>query len=129
MNLPIVIAGGPDEIAIAASLCTLAPRCIDVSGKTDFGMLAALIARACVLVACNSAPAHIAAATGTPVVDLYALTNLQHMPWQVARRVLYEKVSCAGCLQSTCPQPDHPCLAQVSPERVLRVVQELHASR
>lgn len=129
MTLPIVIAGGPGEMALATSLCALAPRCINVSGKTSFGMLAALIARARVLIACNSAPTHLAAATGTPVVDLYALTNLQHMPWQVAHRVLFDKVACAGCLQSVCPQPGHPCLSRVSAARVLRAVQELHTQR
>ena len=127
--LPVVIAGDDDELALATSLCAATPGCIGLAGQTDFGVLAALIARARLLVACNSAPAHIAAATGTPVVDLYALTNLQHMPWQVAHRVLFHNVPCAGCLQSRCPQPGHPCLAQLSAERVLRAVQELLADR
>ena len=98
-------------------------------GLAIFGSLAALIARARVLIACNSAPAHIAAATRTPVVVLYALTNLQHTPWQVDSRVLFQTVSCAGCLQSICPRQHHACLAQVHPERVLQAVQELLALR
>ena len=126
---PLVIAGGADDQALAAALCVTEPRCINVAGKTSFGMLAALVARASVLIACNSAPAHIAAALRTPVVDLYALTNLQHMPWLVDCRVLFQPVPCAGCLQSTCPQPHHACLEQVSPERVLQAVHELLAHR
>ncbi len=126
---PVVIAGGDDEQALAMELCASAPRCINVAGQTSFGTLSALVARARVLVACNSAPAHIAAALRTPVVDLYALTNLQHMPWLVDCRVLFQPVPCAGCLQSTCPQPHHACLEQVSPERVLQAVQELLAGR
>ena len=126
---PVVIAGGTDEQALAMALSATDPRCINVTGKTSFGMLAALVAHAGVLVACNSAPAHIAAALHTPVVDLYALTNLQHMPWLADCRVLFQPVPCAGCLQSTCPQPHHACLEQVSPERVLQAVQELLAHR
>lgn len=129
IKLPLVIAGGAEEIELAASLAGLAPGCINVAGQTSFGMLAALIARARVLIACNSAPAHIAAATGTPVVDLYALTNLQHTPWRVASRVLFETVPCAGCLQSICPQQHHACLAELPPERIRRAVQELLAPR
>ncbi len=126
---PVVIAGGADDAALAAALCATGPGCINVAGQTSFGVLAALVARASVLVACNSAPAHIAAALRTPVVDLYALTNLQHMPWLVDCRVLFQPVPCAGCLQSTCPQPHHACLEQVGPERVLQAVQELLVRR
>lgn len=129
IGLPVVLAGGPGELALTASLQAADPRCVDLAGKTGFGMLAALVARASVLIACNSAPAHIAAATSTPVVDLYALTNLQHMPWQAHSRVLFQPVLCAGCLQSICPQPHHACLAQVSPQRVVQAVQELLARR
>ena len=32
---------------------------------------------------------HMAAALGTPVVNLYALTNPQHTPWSVPHHVLY----------------------------------------
>ena len=52
------------------------------------------------LVANNSGPAHLAAALGTPVVDLYALTNPQHTPWQVPARVLNHDVPCRNCLKS-----------------------------
>ncbi len=33
-------------------------------------------------------------AVGTPVVDLYALTNPQHTPWGVPHRVLFHDVPC-----------------------------------
>jgi ADP-heptose:LPS heptosyltransferase len=57
--------------------------CPVLVGGLDLGELAALIALAPVLIANNSGPAHVAAAVGTPVVDLYALTNPQHTPWGV----------------------------------------------
>ncbi len=126
-GLPLVIAGGPDELALASSLSDW-HDCASVAGKTDFGSLAALIARASVLVACNSSPAHLAAATGTPVVDLYALTNLQHTPWQVPHRLLFHPVPCSGCLQSICPQPHHACLDLVPASAVLKAVQDLLGS-
>ncbi len=129
LALPVLIAGGTDEQALASSLAATTINSYSVAGRTNFGTLAALIARARVLVACNSAPAHIAAATQTPVVDLYALTNLQHTPWQVACRVLSHPVPCAGCLQSVCPHAHHACLEQVMPLQVLAAVQELLAGR
>ena len=65
----------------------------------------------------DACPAHIAAALGTPVVDLCALTNPQHAPWQVESGVLFHDVRCRYCYKSVCPQGHHKCLAGVEPER------------
>lgn len=102
-----------------------AQRWPSLAGQLDFGALAALVSMARVLVACNSAPAHLAAATGTPVVDLYALTNPQHTPWQVMHRLLYRSVPCHGCYQSICPHGHQRCLSAVEPREVLQAVRQL----
>jgi lipopolysaccharide heptosyltransferase II len=81
--------------------------------------LAALIEMAPVIISNNSGPAHIAAATGTPIVDLYALTNPQHTPWRVQHRVLFHDVLCKYCYKSTCPEGHHNCLRLVSPQSVV----------
>ncbi|WP_338761922.1 glycosyltransferase family 9 protein [Massilia sp. METH4] len=73
----------------------------------------------------NSRPAHISAALGTPVVDLYALTNPQHTPWQVPNRVLFHDVPCRNCYSSVCREGHHACLAQVKPEQVVAALLEL----
>lgn len=86
-----------------------------------------MIALAPLLIVNNTGPAHIAAALGTPVVDLYALTNPQHRPWQVASRVLSHDVPCKYCYQSVCPWGHHACLAQVPPEAVYVAACELLA--
>ncbi|MFP5406740.1 MAG: glycosyltransferase family 9 protein, partial [Gammaproteobacteria bacterium] len=72
-------------------------------------------------------PAHIAAAVGTPVVDLYALTNPQHTPWRVASRVLSHDVPCRNCLGSVCRAGHHDCLLRIGPERVVAAALELMA--
>jgi ADP-heptose:LPS heptosyltransferase len=78
-----------------------------------------------VLVCNNSAPAHLAAAVGTPVVDLYALTNPQHAPWAVPHRLLYHDVPCRNCLRSVCPHGHHACLARVPPAAVVEATYAL----
>jgi lipopolysaccharide heptosyltransferase II len=98
---------------------------IALVGQLALGELAALIAGAALLVCNNSAPAHIAAAVGTPVVVLYALTNPQHTPWRVPARVLNKPVPCRNCLQSRCPRPQHDCLRGVPAEQVAVAALEL----
>ena len=84
-----------------------------LGGQLDLGQLGALIRGADLLLANNSGPVHIAAALGTPVVDLYALTNPQHTPWHVPSRVLNQDVPCRHCLKSICPEGHHDCLRRV----------------
>lgn len=96
-----------------------------LAGCLDFAELCALIESSDVLVSNNTAPAHIAAAVGTPVVDLYALTNPQHVPWRVPHRVLFRDVSCRYCYKSVCPAGHHACLAGVAPAEVAEAVREL----
>jgi ADP-heptose:LPS heptosyltransferase len=67
----------------------------------------------------------VAAAVGTPVVDVYALTNPQHTPWMVPSRVLSNDVPCRWCYRSVCPEGHHLCLLGVAPERVVAAALEL----
>lgn len=97
-------------------------------GKLGLGELGALIRGARLLITGNTGPAHIAAAVGTPLVDLYALTNPQHTPWRVAHRLLFHDVSCRNCLRSTCPQGHHACLDLLAPRTVLEAAVELLAA-
>lgn len=98
---------------------------VSLAGHLGLGELAALIAGAEVVVANNTGPVHIAAAVNTPVVDLYALTNPQHTPWQVASQVLSHDVPCRWCLQSDCPEGHHDCLRKIEPEQVAEAALEL----
>jgi lipopolysaccharide heptosyltransferase II len=101
----------------------------DLTGALDLAELTALIREAPVLIANNTGPAHIAAAVGTPVVCLYALTNPQHTPWQVAARVLSFDVPCRWCYRSVCPEGHHACLRGVPPDDVVRAALDLAAVR
>ncbi|HEY9028946.1 MAG TPA: glycosyltransferase family 9 protein, partial [Burkholderiaceae bacterium] len=110
----VVFTGSAEESALVAEarMAMRAPS-LSLAGRLSLGELGALIARADLLVGNNSGPAHLAAALGTPVVDVYALTNPQHTPWQVPARVLSRDVDCRGCLKSRCPQGHHRCIAEV----------------
>jgi lipopolysaccharide heptosyltransferase II len=94
-------------------------------GCLELADLAALLAIAPLLIANNTGPVHMAAAVGTPVVDLYALTNPQHTPWEVPHRVLFHDVPCKFCYKSICPEGHHHCLQQVTPEAIVQATYEL----
>jgi lipopolysaccharide heptosyltransferase II len=128
----VILTGDTSEQALTqhvSQLCAGLVPVVDVAGKLTLGELACLIEQATLLLSNNSGPVHVAAAVGTPVVDLYALTNPQHTPWMVPCRVLNHDVPCKYCYRSICPEGHHDCLAKVSPETVCDAVLELLAER
>jgi lipopolysaccharide heptosyltransferase II len=126
--LPIIFTGSDPERSLIESIRdAMGAPSFSMAGALDLGTLAALIARASLLLANNTGPVHIAAAVGTPVVDLYALTNPQHTPWMVPHRVLSHAVPCRYCYKSLCPEGHHDCLRRVPPEAVVGAVRALLA--
>jgi lipopolysaccharide heptosyltransferase II len=128
-GLPVLFSGSADEAPLIEGIREgMRGASVSLAGELDLARLGALIASAPVMVSNNTGPAHLAAALGTPIVDLYALTNPQHTPWEVASRVLYYMVPCRNCYKSVCPQQHQDCLARVEPAQVVQAVRELLTS-
>ena len=122
-DVPLVLAGGAADIELTEDIRRRAGLPLPtLAGRLGLGALGAALRMAAVAVTNNSGPAHIAAAVGTPLVDLYALTNPQHTPWGTRSRVLFHDVPCRFCFKSTCPEGHHACLADVTPQRVAEAV-------
>jgi lipopolysaccharide heptosyltransferase II len=122
---PVLITGGADEADVCAQARGSHRTTVNLAGALELGELAALIDRAKVLVSNNSGPVHIASALGTPVVDLYALTNPQHTPWQTPHVVLHYDVPCRWCYRSVCPEGHHACLTGVTVGQVIDAAMRL----
>ncbi|MGQ0750750.1 MAG: glycosyltransferase family 9 protein [Betaproteobacteria bacterium] len=122
----VVFTGSAEETHLVEGIRqAMARASYSLAGQLDVAQLGALLERASLLVANNTGPVHIAAALGTPVVDLYALTNPQHAPWQVRSEVLFCDVPCRFCYRSVCPAGHHACLAGVAPETVAAAAERL----
>lgn len=125
LQFPLVFTGSEPEAALIDKIRQDLPDTCSLAGQLSLGQLAAFIAQAPLLLSNNTGPAHIAAAVGTPVVDLYALTNPQHTPWMVPHRLLFHDVPCRNCYKSVCPEGHHDCLTRVTPSRVADAAIEL----
>lgn len=121
-----VVTGDRSERGLAGWIRDRAGEgCFSLAGSLGLPELAGLIAAAPALITNNTGPSHIASAVSTPVVVLYALTNLQHTPWKVPSVVLFHDVPCRGCLKSVCPEGHHLCLRGVPAERVVEAALRL----
>ncbi|WP_309646278.1 glycosyltransferase family 9 protein [Phenylobacterium sp.] len=68
----IVIIGGPQESALARQIQKTVGQARDLTGRTDFARIAALGARAALVVGNDTGPLHLAAATGAATIVLFS---------------------------------------------------------
>ncbi|HEV7677659.1 MAG TPA: glycosyltransferase family 9 protein [Candidatus Dormibacteraeota bacterium] len=125
----VVVSGGAEERELTAHVAG-APRAgvVDLGGATDLAGLAGVIAEADALVTGNTGPAHLAAAVGTPVVELYAPTvpAVRWRPWQVPHLLLGDQdIACRDCRARVCPVLGHPCVDDVPVGTVVDAVERL----
>ena len=126
----VVFTGAASEIGLVQEIQEkVSHKTYSTAGLLSLAELAALLQLAPLLISNNTGPVHMAAALGTPVVDIYALTNPQHTPWGVESRVLSHDVPCKNCYKSLCPEGHHHCLTLVAPRAVVEATQELLQKR
>ncbi|MFQ4144073.1 lipopolysaccharide heptosyltransferase II [Chlorogloeopsis sp. ULAP02] len=125
MATDAIAKGFCQKIAVNNDLSVKSAAVHSLVGCLNLSELAALLQLSSLLISNNTGPVHIAAAVGTPVVDLYALTNPQHTPWGIPNRVLFHDVPCKYCYKSICPEGHHQCLSLVTPESVVDAACEL----
>ncbi|NEW74081.1 glycosyltransferase family 9 protein [Streptomyces rhizosphaericus] len=122
----VVVTGGPAEKELTADIAD--GIALDLGGRTSFPELAGVLAGAEVVVTGNTAPSHLAAAVGTPVVCLFApvVPAERWAPYRVPHRLLgRQDAACAGSRARVCPVPGHPCLDSVTDAEVLAAVAAL----
>jgi len=130
----LVLTAAPDarEKAIVARILAAANVPVtDLSGQLSLRELAALTARARLFFGADSAPMHIAAAMGVPVVALFGPSNEQVWgPWGVAHRVVSTDHPCRPCDNDGCGGGKvSECLTRLPVERVYAAINELLAEK
>ncbi|RKY42210.1 MAG: hypothetical protein DRP85_03660 [Candidatus Makaraimicrobium thalassicum] len=130
-GMRVVLLGTDDDRTHAMELMRkTAAKPIDAVGQTSISRLISLVKRCNALVTGDSAPMHIAAATGTPFVALFGPTDPErHLPPsrnQPSRnqRVLYKRIKCAPCYRPACPR-NIRCMTSIKPVEVFDALMEI----
>lgn len=125
----VVVTGADTDASLRAG--GVPDGCLDLVGRTSLLELAQVISSADCVVAVNSAPGHLAASVGTPVVSLFSpvVPPERWAPWGVPCELLGDQTAaCRGSRARECPVPGHPCLDGVDPDEVAAAVARLTAS-
>lgn len=126
----IMLTCSPDttEIRMAEEILSLCPKKpMTKLGGMTLGHLAALIQCADLFLGVDSAPMHIAAAVGTPVVALFGPSNdVLWGPWGKGHRVVRRPCPCLGGKKSLCsPEKGMDCLNNVPAEELYRAAADV----
>jgi heptosyltransferase-3 len=128
---PLVLTSAPDakEKALIAEVRKATQvSMIDLSGQLTLKELAALTARAKLFVGVDSAPMHIAAAMGTPVVAIFGPSGDREWgPWQVQSRIVTSLThTCRPCGRAGCNDSKiSECLTNLPVSQVLAACEAL----
>jgi ADP-heptose:LPS heptosyltransferase len=106
-GLALVVTGSARDRGTLSPLTGAHPsaRIVPLVGETSVPALAAVIARAALLVTSHSGPMHLADAVGCPAVVLFSGTDLEQQ-WELrtsAARLLRRPTPCSPCYRFTCP--------------------------
>jgi ADP-heptose:LPS heptosyltransferase len=118
----VAITGVPGEEHLTARVAAaMRAPAADLCGRTDLGVLAALLRDAAGLMTNDTGVAHLCAAVGTPSVVVFLSGDPRR--WSHAgrgpHRVVRVRVECSPCPHLACPI-DHRCAARLPARAVIR---------
>ena len=128
---PVVLTAAPDPAELAmvdAIQARLEKPAVSLAGQLSLKELAAVLSRAKVFLGVDSAPMHMAAAVGTPVVALFGPSGDKEWgPWGVPHQVIAsQNHPCRPCGIDGCGGGKvSDCLVALSAEQVVAAVKAL----
>ncbi len=130
-----IVVGSPDETPLVEGLQRLAKdtRIIDLTGALSLLETAAVLEQCSLFIGNDSAPMHLAAAVGTPIVTFFGPSEPSKFhPYGVPYRLLEVDLECRPCDYVHCVWPDdlrYQCMTRQSPDAIIQAVQELLAGK
>jgi heptosyltransferase-2 len=127
----VVLVGSDADREICASVRELMDAVpVDLSGGLPLGQLIALVKRAQLVLSNDSAAAHIAAATRTPVVAVFGPTvpAQGYAPYTDRARVVETEFECRPCGShgsDKCPRGDFVCMESLDASSVVEAALEV----
>ncbi len=125
-SLRSLVTWGPGEEELARKVVAVCkqPSAIVAPRTRSLPDLAALLVRARLAIASDSAALHLAAFLGTPVVALYGPKDpRRYGPRFAPSRVVHTWLPCSPCRRRTCP--DVLCMEEISIRQVFEATEEL----
>lgn len=130
-NICLILIGGAGEVELGERYIKEVPSAVDLIGKLSLRQTAELLRRCHLYVGNDTGPMHLAAAVGTPVVEISCRPlsgDLNHYtsperfgPWDVTHRVLQPAKARDDCKEG-CRASEAHCILGVDVEAVQQAI-------
>ncbi|MCG6552806.1 MAG: glycosyltransferase family 9 protein [Candidatus Magnetominusculus sp. LBB02] len=124
----VITAAEKDAVFVREVLKLMKTRPVDLTGRLTLRELAGLLSEALLFVSNDSAPMHIAASMGVPVVALFGPSkSIETAPYGNLHRVVEMDFPCRyTCDENSCNHERfHACMEAVEVEDVLAAIKDL----
>lgn len=133
-DLQVILLGGHSDRELSSSISLESAHLpLDLTGQTDMLLSAAIMSKAKVVIANDSAPGHLAAAVDTPVVSIFGPTipDFGFAPYSDNSIVVdIGELECRPCSKhgdNVCPRKHFKCMRDLKPEIIVDAVEKLLA--
>ena len=134
-DMQVILLGGQADKELSSSIALASAHLpLDLTGKTDLRLSAAIMSKAKVVIANDSAPGHLAAAVNVPVVSIFGPTvpGFGFAPFsEQAITVDIGELECRPCSKhgdDVCPRKHFRCMRELKPEKIVDAVEKLLSS-
>ncbi len=118
LDARVVVFGGPRETELAGAVAGAIPGALALAGLAGLETLMACLRRLDLLVTNDTGPMHLAAALGTPLIELAGAGDERVTGPRGDRvRILRERLFCSPCVRNVCPF-DLECMRALTVARV-----------
>jgi len=120
----VMLCGGPADRQLAQQVLKQTEvTVIDAVGRTSLSQLAALLAKATVVIAGDTGPLHMAVAMGIPTVSIFGPTNPERFgPLGGNHSILQADLSCRTCYKTKCRLKHQQCMKVILPKQVMQAL-------
>jgi heptosyltransferase-2 len=135
-DVRFVVVGGPQDGHLGLRLESElgSSSVLNLAGRTTLRQTAAVLEPCCLAVSNDSGPIHLAAAVGSPVVEIAwhpcggspadPDSPARFHPWGVPHVVVQPEHAADGCRDS-CQSSNPHCILEIQPDQVLEAVRRL----
>lgn len=119
----LVLGGKPEQLVARGIADIMKTPFRSLVGRTGLQELAAVLARATLMVSNDNGPMHMAAALRVPVIGLFGPSDPAVWgPWGEEHRTFYKGLDCRACFHPDCFRGKQNCMRQITLEEVWEAV-------
>ncbi len=119
----ILFGGAPDRDASNAIGASIGVGALNIAGTTSLLESVALMEKCDAIVANDSGPMHLAAASGARTIGIFGSTNpARTAPLGRRASFITKGLECAPCMARTCRLGTYECLKSITPGDVLKEI-------